>query len=229
MGTQPSPLLQNRAEPPSIIDPLLSWSNGWIHQDATWYGMEVGLSSADFVLDGDPAPSQKRAEPLNFRPICFIRPNGCMDHGDTWYGGRPRRSRHCARRGPSSPSPKRGGALLPNFRPTYIVAKRLDSSPLGMEVGLSPWGFCVRWGPRSPPPKRGQSPQFSVHFCGQTAGCIKMPLCMEVGVGPSDFVKFGLDGDPAPPSPKRGRSPQFLAYVYCGKRLDASRCHLVRR
>jgi len=32
-------------------------------------GMEVGLSPNDFVLDGDPAPSQKGAEPHNFRPM----------------------------------------------------------------------------------------------------------------------------------------------------------------
>jgi len=41
-----------------------------------------------------------------------------------------------------------------------------------------------------------------------------MPLSMEVGLGPGDFV---LDGDPAPPSPKRGRSPQFSAHVYYGQ------------
>ena len=38
-----------------------------------------------------------------------------------------------------------------------------------------------------------------------------MPLGMEVGLGPGDFV---LDGDPAP-LPKRG--PQFSAHVYCGQ------------
>jgi len=38
--------------------------------------------------------------------------------------------------------------------------------------------------------------RFSAHFCcGQTAGCIKMPLDMVVGLSPEDFV---LDGDPAP-------------------------------
>jgi len=40
-----------------------------------------------------------------------------------------------------------------------------------------------------------------------------MPLGMEVGFSPGDFV---LDGDPAP-FPKRGRSPQFSAHVYCGQ------------
>jgi len=64
------------------------------------------------------------------------------------------------------------------------------------------------------PPKKGHSPlQFSVHVrCGQTAGCIKMPLGMEVGVGPGDIA---LDGDPA--SPQKGRSPQFSVHDYCSQ------------
>ena len=68
-----------------------------------------------------------------------------------------------------------------------------------------------------PFPKEQQSsrpPQFSAHFyCGQTAGCIRMPLGMEVGLSPGNFV---LDGDPAPPPNKRGHSPkQFSAHAYC--------------
>ena len=44
---------------------------------------------------------------------------------------------------------------------------------------------------------RAEPLQFSAHFyCRQTAGCIKMPLGMEVGLSPGDFV---LDGDPAYP------------------------------
>jgi len=47
------------------------------------------------------------------------------------------------------------------------------------------------------------------------AGWIKMPLGMEVDLGPGDFL---LDGDPAP-LPKRGLSPppQFAAHVHCGQ------------
>jgi len=39
-----------------------------------------------------------------------------------------------------------------------------------------------------------------------------MPLCMEIGLSPGDFV---LDGDPALPSPKRGRalSPIFGPFL----------------
>ena len=60
-------------------------------------------------------------------------------------------------------------------------------------------------GTQLPSPKKGQSlPQFSAHlYCGQTAGCIKMPLGMEVSLSPGNFV---FDGNPSR-SPKRGRSP----------------------
>ena len=65
-----------------------------------------------------------------------------------------------------------------------------------------PWPHCVRWRPSSPlPQKGGGAPQFSAHaYCDQTAGWTKMPLGMEVGLGPGDFV---LDGDPVPPQKKR--------------------------
>jgi len=58
-----------------------------------------------------------------------------------------------------------------------------------------PWPHCVRWGTSFPP--KGHSPtQFSAHICcGQMAAWIKMPLGMEVGLSPGDFV---LDGDQAP-------------------------------
>jgi len=54
--------------------------------------------------------------------------------------------------------------------------------------------------------QRGTSPtQFSAHiFCGQMAAWIKLPLGMELGLSPGDFV---LDGDPALPSPKKGAEP----------------------
>ena len=66
-----------------------------------------------------------------------------------------------------------------------------------------PSGLCVRWGP-SPLLKKGRTPEFSAHvYCGQTAAWIKMPLGMEVGLGPGDFV---LDEDPAT-SRKREHPP----------------------
>jgi len=76
-----------------------------------------------------------------------------------------------------------------------------------------PRRLCVRWGPSHPYRKRGRSPlpQFSGHFCcGQTVGCIKMPLGMDVCLCPGDFV---LDGDPVL-LPKKGAEPPQI-FVPC--------------
>jgi len=80
---------------------------------------------------------------------------------------------------------------------------------LGMEVGLGPGDIVLDQDPAPRPrqqcqmgtqlpPKKGHSPtQFWTHvYCSHTAGSIKMPLSMEVGLGPGDFV---FDGDPALP------------------------------
>ena len=85
--------------------------------------------------------------------------------------------------------------------------------------GTPQLGDFVLDGDPVPLPKKGTepTPQFSAHFyCGQTAGCIKMPLGMEVGLSPGDFV---LDGDSAP-CPKTGRTPNFWPMSIVAKRLD---------
>ena len=50
--------------------------------------------------------------------------------------------------------------------------------------------------------------------CGQTLGWIKMPLRMEIGLGPGHTV---LVEDPVPPHGKGHKSPHFSADVSCGK------------
>jgi len=64
-------------------------------------------------------------------------------------------------------------------------------------------------------------------YCGQTAGCIKMPLGMEVGLSPGDFV---LEED-ATISPIRWRRPlpNFQPMSIVAKWLHGSRCPLVWR
>ena len=91
-----------------------------------------------------------------------------------------------------------------------------------------PWpGHIVLDGDPAPPPKKGAAPPIFGHvYCGQTAGWIKMALGMEVGLGPGHIV---LDGDPAPLPKKRGTAPNFWPMSVVAKRLDGSRCHLVRR
>ena len=99
-------------------------------------GMEVVLSPGDFGLDGDPScPSKREAEaeaggraPPIFSPW-LLWPDGWMDQDGTWHGGRPWSSPHCARWGHSSPPQNRGQSPPKNnFRPIFIVAKRLDAS-----------------------------------------------------------------------------------------------------
>ena len=60
-------------------------------------------------------------------------------------------------------------------------------------------------GTQPPLQKGGRAPpQFLAHFyCGQMAGCTKIPLGMELGLSPGDFV---LDGDTAL-SPKKVAEP----------------------
>jgi len=82
--------------------------------------------------------------------------------------------------------------------------------------GGRPRPHCIIWGPSSPLPKG--APPISAHVCcGQTAGCIKMPLGTDVGLGPGHIV---LDGDLA--YPKRGTTPNFRPHVYCGQRSPIS-------
>jgi len=62
-------------------------------------------------------------------------------------------------------------------------------------------------GTQLPLPQRGPSPNFRlISVMSKTAGCIKMPFVVELGLGPGDIV---LDRDPAQP-PKSGVStPNF--------------------
>jgi len=82
----------------------------------------------------------------------------------------------------------------------------------GGRLSLGDFVLDGDWGPSPLPPKGGGAhPQFSTHFyCG-----IKMPLGMDVGLSPGDFV---LDGDPVLPPNKGGVAPsQFSAHFYCAQ------------
>ena len=70
------------------------------------------------------------------------------------------------------------------------------------------WPHCVRWGPSSPSP-RGHSPHptFGPYLL-RPNGWIKMPLGMEVGLSPGDFV---LDWDP--PTPLNFRPMSIIVIV----------------
>jgi len=82
----------------------------------------------------------------------------------------------------------------------------------------------------NPAPQKGNSPQFSPRVCcGQITGWTKMPLGMDIDLGPDDIA---LDGDSAAPISKRGRGAQHPAPNFgpciVAKRLHGSRCHLIQ-
>jgi len=109
--------------------------------------------------------------------------------------------------GTQLPSPKRGQSPPPNFGPISIVVKPLYVSGTTWYGGRpQPMRHCVTWGPSSPSPKREQPPILANIRCGQTVGWTKMPLDMEVGLGPGDFA---FDGDPAPPENRAQPPPIF--------------------
>jgi len=58
------------------------------------------------------------------------------------------------------------------------------------------------------------------------AALMKMPLGMELGLGPGNF---GLDGDPAPLLKKGAEPRNFGPMFIVAKRLDGSRRHLAWR
>jgi len=61
---------------------------------------------------------------------------------------------------------------------------------LDMEMGLGPGHIALDGDPATLPRKGAEPPPqiFGPFYCGQTAGCIKMPLGMEVDLGLRDFV-----------------------------------------
>jgi len=65
-------------------------------------------------------------------------------------------------------------------------------------------------GDPAPSPKGGHSPQFSAHVRCQIVGWIKIPLGMEVGLVPGDFVLYG---DPGLPPLKGTARPIFGPYL----------------
>jgi len=92
------------------------------------------------------------------------------------------------------PAPLKSGTAPLLFGPCILWAtvKWMDGStmmPLEREVDLSPDDTVLYGYPALP---KMHSPQFSDHVCcGQTAGWIKMLLCMEVDLDPGHIVRWG--------------------------------------
>ena len=125
-GDQAPPLWKGHSPPPNFR-PMFIVAKRWMDQDATWHEGRPQPRGLCARWGPSPLPSQKEAEPPIFGP-CLLWPNGWMDQDGTWHGGRPWSNPHCARWGYSSPPQKGDKTPPPNFRPIFIVAKRLDVS-----------------------------------------------------------------------------------------------------
>jgi len=63
-------LLLKRGTPPPVFGPcLLCQRAGWMKIP---FGMEVGLSPGDIVLNGDSAPLERGTAPPTFRPMSIV-------------------------------------------------------------------------------------------------------------------------------------------------------------
>jgi len=121
--------------------------------------------------------------------------------------------------GDPAPLPPKGHGAPRIFGPRLLWPNGCIQDAAWYGGRRRPTRYCVRWDP-VPPPLKGHSPQFSaIVRCGQTAGWTKMPLGMEVGLGPGDFV---FDGTQLLPPPKKGTPTptEFLTRVYCGQTVD---------
>jgi len=70
-GNRAPPPQKGGTTAPQFLDHVFC-QNGWMDQDATWYGGSLG--SGHSVLDGDPAPppSPKGAQQTSFRPMSIV-------------------------------------------------------------------------------------------------------------------------------------------------------------
>ena len=176
-------------------------------------GMEVGLSSGDFVFDGDPVNPRKKAHPPH--PICspcLLWQIGWMDDDATWYRNRPRPRSLCIRRFRAI---RERGTAAPLFSAHFYSGQTggFIKMPLGMQVGLSPGNFVLDGDLASPSPKGAEPPIFGPRLFWRN-GCMDQHATWYGGRLGLRYIV--LDGDPSP-HPVMRHSPQFSANVRCGQ------------
>ena len=121
-----------------LVCPVLSdcnigalWQNGWMDQDATWYGGRP--RPRRLCVRWEPrSPLPKSGRRLQIFGPCLLWPNGWMDHDATWYEGYPQAEQHCVICGPSS-NPK-GHSCPFSARVCCGQTAGWIKMPLGMKV-----------------------------------------------------------------------------------------------
>ena len=130
------PLPQKGAELPSpIVGPFLLWPNGWMHQDATWYGCWPQPRGICVIWRHSPLPPKKGRSPSPIFGPFPLWSNGSVHQDATWYGCWPQRRGLCVRWRPSLPSPNKGGGAPSQFSAHFYCAQTAG---------------CIKMPPRSP-------------------------------------------------------------------------------
>ena len=159
----PSSSPKRGRSPSPIFGPFLLWPNGWMHQDATWYGDRP--QPRGLCVRWGLSHSSKRGGAPNFRPMSIAakRLYGSRRHLVWRYGGRPWPRRHCVRWGPSSTLPKKGAEPPPQFSSHVCCGQTAGwiKMAFGMEVGFGPGHIVLDRDPAPLPKKRDRCPQFS--------------------------------------------------------------------
>jgi len=133
MGTPP-PSPKGGTELSPIFGQFLLWPNGWVHQDATWYGGRP--QPRQLCVRWGPSYPQKK---VTLTPTRFLAHVSC---GQTagWMKtplGRPRPRPLCIRRVPSYP--RKGHSSPPLFGPCLLWPR----SPISATAELLYWQDIV--------------------------------------------------------------------------------------
>ena len=118
---KPAPLPKRGRSPKFSAHVYCGRTAAWIKMPL---GTEVGLGPSDIVLDGDPASPKTGHSPQFSAHVYCGHTAVCIRIPLSTEVGLAQPRRHCVRWGPNSPSSK--GAQPHNFRPMFVVAKRLD-------------------------------------------------------------------------------------------------------
>ena len=155
--------------------------------------------------------------------------NGCMHQDATWYGGRPRPKRHCVRCGPSYPIKTGHTHPHPTFGPSLLWPNGWMDEDAAW-YGNRPWPMPrgVRRG--SQLPRKGHSsPRLFGPCLLWPNGCMDQDVTWYGGRPKLRPRRHCVRWDPAPPEKRHSPPSNIWPMSVVAKRLDGSRCHLVRR